>query len=178
MKDSLKYLVEQMRIRDSEAFSEFYKMTHRKVFYISYSILHDKMKSEDIVQETYMKFLDKIHEFNNKNPLAYLLTMARNLSLNEYQKRKREIFVDDQVEFDMNADVLQDLEIQAEVRDLVERGLSVLTEFEKYVFLLYTLEGYKHREIALLVSKPLGTITWTYNNALKKIKSKIEEESK
>ncbi len=34
---------------------------------------------------------------------------------------------------------------------------------------MYGILGFKHREIAQELDKPLGTVLWTYNKALKKL---------
>ena len=52
---------------------------------------------------------------------------------------------------------------------------DILSNFELQVVLLYSVYGYKHREIASILDKPLGSILWTYNNALKKLKKELKK---
>jgi RNA polymerase sigma-70 factor (ECF subfamily) len=40
---------------------------------------------------------------------------------------------------------------------------------------MYAVGEYKHREIAEFLHMPLGTVTWKYNNALKKMRKALEE---
>ena len=49
---------------------------------------------------------------------------------------------------------------------------------ERQIVILHVLWGYKHREIASLVDQPLGTVTWKYNNALKKLRKYMKEDDR
>lgn len=39
------------------------------------------------------------------------------------------------------------------------------------------IDNLKFKEIAKMKDKPLGTILWLYNKAIKKLKRKVEEEN-
>ena len=54
---------------------------------------------------------------------------------------------------------------------------AVLREEEAQIVILHVVGGYKHREIAELVKKPIGTVTWTYKNAIAKLKAYLEAEA-
>ena len=53
---------------------------------------------------------------------------------------------------------------------------NVLNEEELEILMLYIVSGYKHREIADIVQKPLGTVLWSYNNSIKKLKKAIKNK--
>ena len=53
-----------------------------------------------------------------------------------------------------------------------------LNDFELQVVVLYAVYGYKHREIASLLNKPLGSVLWTYNNSIKKLQKILKKEGK
>lgn len=38
------------------------------------------------------------------------------------------------------------------------------------------ISGFRHREIAEIMEKPIGTVLWTYNNALAKLKRALQKE--
>jgi len=177
MGESLKHLVNVMKSGDMSVFREFYDETYKKVFYMAYSICHDKSLAEDVMQDTYMKMIEMLPTYHSTNPLAYLLTIARNLSINEYHRRKKVIHNDEY--FDTYTSiVLDNALIQAEKKELIEQALSLLSDIEKDVYLLHTLENLRHREISIILDKPIGTITWLYQQANNKIKKWMEEVSK
>lgn len=41
--------------------------------------------------------------------------------------------------------------------------------------MLFAVGEYKHREIAEMLNLPIGTVTWKYNNAIKKLKEAIKK---
>lgn len=175
MGDSLKQLVSKLKQGDMSVFDEIYQETYRPVYYTIYGILHDKSLSEDIMQDTYLKMLSSLDQFKNNYFLSFLITIAKNLSINEYNRRKKVTY--DETYFETyHIPVLDSIEIKVENRELIDKALKLLTDLEKDVFLLHTLENLKHREIAKILNKPLGTITWTYQEAIKKIRHDIKED--
>jgi len=42
--------------------------------------------------------------------------------------------------------------------------------------LLHVIENMRHREISMILDKPLGTITWTYQQAVKKMRKYLKDE--
>ena len=48
--------------------------------------------------------------------------------------------------------------------------LKGLSDEEREVLLYKVYADLKHREIAKLINKPLGTVLWLYNKAMKKVK--------
>lgn len=175
MGDSLNVLVRSLQQGNVDAFDEIYALTHKPVYYTILGILHDSSLSEDIMQDTYMKFLKNPSAYHEDNFMAYLVTIARNLAINEYNSRKRTELSDD-LEWSRNLSYEGSIEIDAEHKQLIEKGLSALDEFEKSVVLLYNISNLTHKEIAAVLQKPIGTITWTYSKALKKIREAIKEE--
>lgn len=53
---------------------------------------------------------------------------------------------------------------------------KVLGDEERQIVTLHVISGFKHREIAEMMGKPLGTVMWAYNNALAKLKRAIQRE--
>jgi RNA polymerase sigma-70 factor (ECF subfamily) len=158
--------IKRLGAGDEAAFDMIYQLTYRKIYFLVLPILRDKALAEDIMQDTYLKFLEKLYSYKAKNSLAYILTIARNLAINEYNK------VEDE---DINLFSFDEyLEISVENKDLITKALSVLNEFERNVFLLHELENLKHREIAVILNKPIGTITWTYQQAIKKMRAHLD----
>ena len=55
--------------------------------------------------------------------------------------------------------------------------LDYLNEKEREIVILHMIDNLKFKEIAKMKDKPLGTILWLYNKAIKKLKRKVEEEN-
>ncbi len=94
--DQMNMMIKELKNRDYTHFDVFYEQTKRQVFFSIIHIVKDQSLAEDLLQETYMKFLEKIDLFDEKrNPHAYLATIGRNLAINMYNARKKEIINDD-----------------------------------------------------------------------------------
>ena len=54
-------------------FDKFYQLTERQVYFSIIAIVKSQEVAKDLMQETYMKFIEKIHQFDtSKNIYAYL----------------------------------------------------------------------------------------------------------
>lgn len=168
----LNLLVKQLQDGNMSVFDDIYYETKNLVYYTILSILKDSHLSEDLMQETYLKALEKIHSFKPKaNFKSWIVTIARNLSINEYNRRKKSINVDIQTD----EILLGSVQNNSEQELIVEEILNTLKETEREIVLLHILGDLKHREISKILDIPLGTVTWTYNQAIKKLRNEMEK---
>ena len=169
--DQMNMMIKELKNRDYTHFDVFYEQTKRQVFFSIIHIVKDQSLAEDLLQETYMKFLEKIELFDeHRNPHAYLATIGRNLAINMYNARKKEIINDDVI---LAIPALED--IQEEPDDDIFKLLDELSRDEKDIVTMHVINDLKFREIADIMNKPLGTVLWIYNKAMKKLKEKVGE---
>lgn len=162
----LKELLIQLQNDKMEYFDEFYNLTKNKVFYMAYSILQDYHLSEDILQDTYIKFLKHKKKVKvDGNILSYLLEISKNLSLNYVNKHKKVVNIDNIV-FKYEEQYQEKFEELKLVKDMKK----ILNENEFQIVILKIINELTNNEIATLLNKPLGTVLWTYNNAIKKLR--------
>lgn len=163
--DEMKIIIKELKENNLENFDKFYELTKRQLFVAIMPILKNRENVEDIMQDTYMRFLQNIHKYKeNTNVVAFIVTIGRNLAINQYNKAKRE----------QNYDLSQyHKELSNKDTPLMDLVYETLEKEELEVFILHVIDELKHREIAKIMKKPLGTITWLYNKAIKKLKKKI-----
>lgn len=158
--------------KDNEAFKIIYDNTKKGVFSIIISIVKNKAVTEDLMQDTYIKMVEKIHQYKKgRNFYAWLLQIAKNTALDHYRKFNKEI-VYDPMEQSYYHDSLKTEEKTYSVLDLVKP----LDDLEKQIVLLHAVDDMKFKDIAQVVDKPLGTVLWIYNKAIKSLKSYLEVE--
>lgn len=168
----LNQLVKQLQSGDMSVFDPIYYETKSLVYYTILQILKDSSLAEDIMQDAYLKALEKIHSFKPTYSFkSWIVMIARNLALNEYNRRKREL------SFDVNEDeyIFGHVESSSENQLIVREMLQSLSAIEQEVVVLHVIGDLKHREIAAILQKPLGTITWTYQQAITKLKENFRE---
>jgi len=169
--EDLKGLIQKLQKGDIAVFDDIYYQTKNIVYYTILGILKDPSLSEDIMQDTYLKALEKIHSYKPKASFtAWIVTIARNLALNEYNKMKKELKIDPQTD----EYVFGTTKSNSESEMIVEELLDKLKDKEKEIVILHVIGDLKHKEIARLLDMPLGTVTWTYSEAIKKLKDEYE----
>jgi len=170
MKD-IKLLVKQLQNSDISVFDDIYYLTKDSVYYTILSIVKDTSLSEDIMQETYLKALEKIHTYKPRSSFnSWIVTIARNLAINEYNRRKRELKIDPQE----NEIIFGTIDSMSEKELIVKEMLEYLNMEEREIIIMHVIGDMKHREIAEVLGKPIGTVTWKYNEAINKLKNKFE----
>lgn len=163
-------IVRSLKDNNLEMFDRFYDLTKKQVYFAIMSILKNRESTEDIMQDTYMRFLNNIDKYKEStNVIAFLVTIARNLAINLYNRNKKEIKYDFSRYEDTYVNDTKD-------NSLMEVVYETLEGDELEVFILHVIDDLKHREIAKIMKKPLGTITWMYNKAVKKLKMKVGEQ--
>ena len=160
---------ERIKAGSNDAFMRLYTETKKGVFSFVYSIVHNFQTSEEIMQDTYLRVKTHISQYREgTNFSAWLLQIAKRLAYDALEKRKREIPTD----FTEN-----DLGTYEVPRDkpMIRAVKNALDEREGQIVLLHAVSGYKHREIAKLLDMPLGTVTWSYKNAIGKLQKYLKE---
>lgn len=160
---------------DETAFEEIYNQTKKGLFSFILSICKNYHTAEDVMQNTYIRVRNSITSYQiGGNPLAWIYTIGRNLTINELNKQKREVF-SDFTDGKFGGEYTLEDKLQSPV---IATMSKVLTEDELQLVTLHLISGFKHREIAEMCNKPLGTVLWAYRNALNKVKKQLEKERK
>jgi len=160
-------IIEQLKNRDEKAFEYVYTETKKGVYIIIFNVIKDHDLTQDLMQDVYLKMLERIHQYHSKtNFYNWLLMIAKNLAIDTYRREKKLVHYDE-VDYDQTLSAQDDTPDQ---KDEFNRLLSVLTEEEKEIVLLRIVDEMKHKDIAKLVDKPVGTVTWLYQQALDKMK--------
>ncbi|MBR2315253.1 MAG: RNA polymerase sigma factor [Clostridia bacterium] len=157
---------------DQDAFHKLYEETSSLVFGYALSILKDKHKAEDVMQDTYIKVYSNAGSYTGKGkPMAWILTITRNLALMNFRQKQHENIDDDQYQsiYDMP-------HIHSENKMLVDHLLSRLSDEEREIVMLHAMSELKHREIAALMELPLSTVLSKYNRAIAKLREFMKEE--
>ena len=171
-KELLKNLQEFQK-GNKEAFHDVYANTDRILYQTIYLLVRSKEVAEDLMQETYIRVLE--HDWlrdKEANVLAYFITIAKNLAFNYLKKRRREEMIsgEDESYYFHSHD-------KKEETPLLDMMSATLKKDEMLIVYLYVVEEWTHKEIAKLLHRPLGTITYKYQVALKKLKEKVGNEN-
>ena len=169
----LSNLVKVMKSGNLDVFHEFYERTKEPIFYNLYALIKSREISEDLLHDTFVKFLKEIKSVDeNGSILGYLMSISRNLALDYIKKNRRVEALEDEQNVhshDTNSD------IEAEL--LLDKIKKILKANEFEIFVLHVLNELSFKEIAKIKHRPIGTILSSYHHALKKIKKEVKYET-
>lgn len=118
--------------------------------------------AQDLLQDTTLKVLDNQEKFvDNVNFKGWVLTVMRNLFINNYHKVVRIQTVVDQNADLYNLDIVNDSGMDSpdnayQIQEIT-KAINSLNEDLKIPFSMF-LSGYKYNEIAEKLNVPLGTV--------------------
>lgn len=162
--------INEFRVANYTHFDEFYNETKKTVFFSILSVIKDTSVVDDLMQDTYIKFLENIDKYTHTSINAYLSTMAHNIAINYYNKEKRIVHDEEIIDYIPEEKENKDMKYQyIEVMEMV----SELDDISRQIVILHTINDLKFKDIAKIVDKPLGTVLWIYNKAIKELKRKV-----
>ena len=164
-------IIKEFKEHDYQSFDEFYEMTNRLVYIMIAKIIKDKSLIEDLMQDTYVKFLENIKSVSlNANPTPYLAQIAKNLAINEINKY-RKVELDDELVLSIKDD-----KYESESRAVELGMIDYLNGDDHEVVTMHIVGEMKFKEISKVMNKPLGTVLWIYNRAIKKLRDKVGDK--
>lgn len=170
-KDRLNILIEKTANGDMAAFESLYRETNVSVFSFAFSILKDKEDTEDITQEVYFSIFKSAKSYKNtENPMAWIMTITKNFCYTRLSQKKKTCTLYENSIIDFS-----DL-ISSDEKILLNECLNNLTDEERQIVVLHTIAGFKHKEIAALLSIPFSTVRSKYARALKKLRTTLKKE--
>lgn len=168
----LEPLMAGMAAGDQDALAQLYSLARGAVYGLALSILRRGHDAEDVTQDTFIRAWEKAEQYRPQgSPMAWLLTIARNLSLMRLRERDRTRELPAE---DWEALAVGSHETAVEDRTVLAALLSQLSDQERQIVVLHAAAGLKHREIARLLELPLPTVLSKYRRALAKLKQKLE----
>ncbi|MEN3045766.1 MAG: RNA polymerase sigma factor [Candidatus Hydrothermales bacterium] len=136
-------------------FNEIYfKMKEKLIRYVK-SIVNDREASEDIVDETFVKFYENMENVNNVK--AFLYKVAKNKSIDYLRKRKKEkeIPLDEESHsLYVNIDPIKMHIIRSKLEEEIENMPKILKE----ALILRDIHLYSYEEISKMLNVPMGTV--------------------
>lgn len=157
---------------DTDALSELYMRTKDSVFGFALSILKNVHDAEDVLQECYLNIYSAASGYHSfGKPLAWILTITRNLCYLKIREHEKMSTIPEE---DWERYLEEKESITSEDKLVLHACMSCLTGEERQIVVLHAVSGFKHREIAELLSMRLSTVLSKYNRALKKMRDYME----
>lgn len=148
-------------------FIESYDLYADGVFRYCFFKLSNREAAKDIVQETFVKTWQYIHEGKDIGNLkAFLYKVARNLVIDEYRKHKTSS-LDSLQEDGFDVTDKEDMTISTEVNIILE-AIDKLEPHHREVIVMRFVHDLSPREIADILGEKENAISVRLNRAVKK----------
>ena len=170
--EELEALLSGIAAGSREDLAELYRRTRASVYGLALSYLKNGAEAEDVAQDTFVKVWAAAPSYRPQGkPMAWLLTIARNLALGRLRTAAR---IQDLSEAQWSAFSIESDTLTADDRTVLGAALGRLSDEERHIVVLHAVCGLKHREIAQFLDLALPTVLSKYHRSLKKLKTILE----
>lgn len=169
-------LVDLARKGDTKAFAQLVNRYEGTVAATVIGMLGDVADTEDVGQETFIRFWEGIHKFRGNASLkTYLTRIAINLSLNAIKRRRRhqDRYKNREDPANQETEGVNPSTIttgQNDQQAIVQWAIRQLEPEHRAVIVLRMIEGYSTSETAKILNKPQGTVLSRLSRAKEKLK--------
>lgn len=161
-------LLTALRAGDPAALAALFEARADQLYRLALSLLRDPAEAEDVVQETFLKALTRLEQFEGRARLdTWLYRVAYNASLDRLRRRAPEPLPEDEpeaeggplpqviVEWSLTP---ENRLLDAEARAMLETAIQALPATLRPVFLLRDIEGLSGEETAEALGLNAGVV--------------------
>ncbi|HEY3131347.1 MAG TPA: RNA polymerase sigma factor [Acidobacteriota bacterium] len=162
-------LVRGLSHRDPDLVGQLVEQYQYRLFRYLLYLTRSSDKAEDIFQETWVRVLERGHQYDGKSKFeSWLFAIARNLTIDYWRRNKLTVEleelgeatgVDAPVPFALqHALSASDFVWRGEESERIQTALGMLPAVQREILLLRFHEDFTLEEIAKLVAAPLSTV--------------------
>jgi RNA polymerase sigma-70 factor, ECF subfamily len=168
-------LVERVLRGDTEAYGGLVSRHMRRAFSIAYRLVEHKEDAEDIVQDSFLRALERIGTLDPARPfLPWFLRIVVNRSLNA--RRARSVRATEQVPVGLASTTVSPVQAveNALLGERLRAALESLPERQRTIVQLADLEELNSSEIAEILDISAGTVRWHLHQARQELRNVLE----
>lgn len=144
-------------------FNIFFEQTKKGFYHYLLSLTRDGTLADDIFQETYLKL---IKNYKDKLSTMLLYNIGKNLFINEYNRKKKHINIEDIT--------LSYEQSNCDNSKEADALLALLDDEERKLFLMSAVGGLKYHEISTIMGISVPNIKVKIFRARKKIHNALK----
>jgi RNA polymerase sigma-70 factor (ECF subfamily) len=171
-RDLERLLAQIAATRDQAAFARLYSATKGKLFATVLLIVRRWDLAEDIIQEVYARVWLNAHLYrpSSGSPMTWMITIARNLSIDTVRKSAREIYADDAALLEVPSDgptAIETIEAAEDQRTAIEQQQKILSALQaldparRELVIAAYVRGESREQLSSRAGVPVNTVkTW------------------
>lgn len=153
------------------------------LYNVALRMTQNRQDAEDLVQEAALRAYRNFNRFKQgTNFKAWIITILRNIFINEYRKRMKE---PQMIDFEEVKGFISLPEISGAQEEIfsekIESSIDKLPEELRTTLMLFYAERFSYKEMAKIMDVPVGTVMsrlYTVRQVLKRQLSKYAEDEK
>ncbi len=166
------HLIMRIAKGDDGALEALYKGMKRPVYFYALQLSGSRNIAEDAMQDTFISIMSHCGSYQAKgNGRAWIMTITRNKVFDLLRKQKHFSAMD---ELENQEEYSYWMNAPFEEQDAFLDILKPLNKKERDIVILRILAGLTLTQIAYELALPKGSVFWTYNNAMKKLKKSLK----
>nr|WP_229748134.1 RNA polymerase sigma factor [Lacimicrobium alkaliphilum] len=163
--------IDAVKAGDKQAFHKLYEKHVGRVYALCLRLCGDKSLAEDATQEVFIQLWRKIDNYAGQSKFTtWLHGVTSNVCISYMRKQKswiKRLFSQDETELaQQHAEPQSDWDLDKYIQRLPERA--------RQVFVLHSIEGYRHEEIAGMLNMAVGSSKAQLHRAKQLLKEWIE----
>lgn len=168
-------LVLKLKEGEVKAFEELYLRNVNRLLAYAQLYIKDQYKSEEIVQEVFIKIWEKRHLLDNTQSFkGYLFKAVKNHIFNLFRKKVKEIGLEEmRPEVSYAANFTEELIYCADLEQITQQYVNALPLVQKNIFTLSRFEHLNNEEISQKLNISKRTVEHHIYLALKALKKAL-----
>lgn len=162
--------MKRIKAGDKSALREIYEAYAGYIYSVVVQVTINKEDAEDVTSEFFIKLWKLADTYKSGNGhRAWIAVIARNMAIDLLRKNRREVLTEDFSDAvtespseEVEGKVISDMSLRA--------ALDILKPSEREIVNMKIMGELTFQEIADILKQPLGTVTWRYQNAVKKLR--------
>ncbi|CAM3506119.1 RNA polymerase sigma factor SigY [Marinicrinis lubricantis] len=166
-------LISKARKGDRTALAQLLHKHYGFMLHYFMKITMNRMLAEDLAQDTALRAMEKLHQFDERRSKfsSWMMTIGTRLYLDSLRRKKRELRWQEQEQ------AIRKLRWEVETRgsewpEILE-ALSLLQEDTRLSVILKHYYGYTYEEIGEMLKLPAGTVKSKIHNGLKWLRKEM-----
>ncbi|MDP2686707.1 MAG: RNA polymerase sigma factor [Aequorivita sp.] len=169
----LENLIKQCIKNDRAAQNELFRQYKDSLYFTSLKYCRNEVDAEDNLHDAFITIFQKIKTYKNKGSFeGWMKRITIYKAIDKYKASKP-------INIEIKDDILEDaLDIEEAEKLSLEQLLKLIQDLPdqyRLVFNLYQMDGYSHKEIALVLNISEGTSKSNYHRAKQILREKIME---
>lgn len=163
----------QLAAGDRDAWQRLYIAYAPLVYAVALSVTGRAADAEDVTADVFLRIHQQSAAYTSRDRhRAWLSAIARNASMDLLRRQSRTCPMDELPEPEAPSSEGRVCE-----RLTLEKALAVLPPEQRQTVVLHVVADLPFREVARLLQKPMGTVTWQYRAAMKRLRIALDDRT-